>query len=592
LLTVYKDLLALPEAHGNADLGKHDHDGSEDQRDRHIKAHLKATPPNTIPTSALAVLHEYEAQSLPPPMSTYTRLISALFSARSSLAHAQAWDLFAHMRYVAHPKPDALLYTLMIRACAASPNAPSEPERALDLWTEMTVDNRIPPNTGTYAAIILACARSGKKLYVNEAFRLAKEMLDTHRDAEGTSAFQPDQRIFCALLEGAKRVGDLARTRWILAEIVRCSEVGLKSVLGTNEDHVDVKVNEQVMMHVFHTYAAYKPPFKRSSTILLNNNVSDPPTPAKSQPSTDESSSTSPPKSQSNVLVQDAERSFPQLPPNTHSEIITEAQILFTRILEDRKIMQSDSDRDPSRGKAFEHVQPTTRLLNAYLSVYYAHAPSLQVSRELFESLFAQVGVERNASSFVDALEKCGACKRGPERTMALAFSDALWVDWQTLENMWQEGKAEHSGVDARMVERAHIAMIRVLALTGNVDRALDIVRSFVERYPPPAVRVPAPKPAFRSTRTALVGARPLVRMTSSTEVPDDTVPPLLTFSDVEILHHRLVSERKLREIGYLKYVCKAYEGALRARRDTAMKATPLGTEVGIVRDITVEPLA
>jgi len=93
-------------------------------------------------------------------MTTYSRLITALFHTPSSLAHAQAWDLFSHMRYVAHPHPDSLLFTQMIQACAI-PN-PAEPERALDLFTEMTVDREIPPTVGAYTAAILACARSGE----------------------------------------------------------------------------------------------------------------------------------------------------------------------------------------------------------------------------------------------------------------------------------------------------------------------------------------------------------------------------------------------------------------------------------------------
>jgi len=60
--------------------------------------------------------------------------------------------------------------------------------------------------------------------------------------------------------------------------------------------------------------------------------------------------------------------------------------------------------------------------------------------------------------------------------------------------------------------------------------------------------------------------------MTSSVEVPDDHVPPLLMFDDVEVLHHRLVATEAGREIAYLKYLCKAYEWALRVRRDNAMK--------------------
>ena len=56
----------------------------------------------------------------------------------------------------------------------------------------------------------------------------------------------------------------------------------------------------------------------------------------------------------------------------------------------------------------------------------------------------------------------------------------------------------------------------------------------------------------------------------------DDTVPPLITFRDVELLHHRLVDEGMERDIKYVTWLCKAYEWALRIRRDEAIKATPL----------------
>jgi hypothetical protein len=100
-------------------------------------------------------------------------------------------------------------------------------------------------------------------------------------------------------------------------------------------------------------------------------------------------------------------------------------------------------------------------------------------------------------------------------------------------------------------------------------------VKAFAERYPPSDIRQPAQKLSLQSTRTVLHGARPLVRMVSTVELPDDTVPPLLTFADVEILHHRLVVAGRKDAIGYLKYICKAYEGALRLRRDLAMQAEP-----------------
>lgn len=100
-------------------------------------------------------------------------------------------------------------------------------------------------------------------------------------------------------------------------------------------------------------------------------------------------------------------------------------------------------------------------------------------------------------------------------------------------------------------------------------------MKAFAERYSPLSVSQPAPKLPLRSTRTVLQGQRPLVRMTSTVELPDDKVPPLLTFSDVEILHHRLVAVGNLDAVGYLKWLCKAYEGALRTRRNLTMRAEP-----------------
>jgi len=66
----------------------------------------------------------------------------------------------------------------------------------------------------------------------------------------------------------------------------------------------------------------------------------------------------------------------------------------------------------------------------------------------------------------------------------------------------------------------------------------------------------------------SLVGRRALVRMSGVTEVPDDNVPPLMTFYDVEILHHRLIDEARVKDMTWL---CKAYGYGLRKRRDEAV---------------------
>ena len=101
----------------------------------------------------------------------------------------------------------------------------------------------------------------------------------------------------------------------------------------------------------------------------------------------------------------------------------------------------------------------------------------------------------------------------------------------------------------------------------------MDHLKAFAAQYPPNDVRTPTPKIDLRSTRTSLVGSRPLVRMTSETEVPDDHVPPLMTFRDISALHHRLIDEGRTKDINYLTWLCKSYEWALRVRRDAAVKA-------------------
>jgi hypothetical protein len=102
-------------------------------------------------------------------------------------------------------------------------------------------------------------------------------------------------------------------------------------------------------------------------------------------------------------------------------------------------------------------------------------------------------------------------------------------------------------------------------------------LRNFVQHYPPRAIRTPAPALPMRSTRTILEdSSRPLVRLTNAALVADDHVPPLLTFSDLGVLHQRLVAAKDSAGVGYITYVCKAYEGELRRRRDVTMRAQTL----------------
>ncbi|KAJ3840357.1 hypothetical protein F5878DRAFT_533821 [Lentinula raphanica] len=614
------------------------------QRHLHIKLHLSCTPQNIIPLSALDVLHAYETKGIPAPMKTYSKVIGRLFATGSSshddeslslsdspplsftkytspaLAHAQAWDLFSHMRYVAHPNPDVFLYTQMIRACA-SPHTPnssskgsSDVDRALDLWYEMTVEKNLIPTRDSWDAVVLACARAGsaskgrtglskRREYVNEAFRLARQMLDSHRDAYGSPAYVPSKRTFCALLEGAKRVGDLGRARWILAEMVRGAGSG------------SVEVDEEVMMHIFHAYAAYKPPFKRSLARVVESQVKDEESggTVDSQPSLSGSNDSSNPReplqkgSTSIASNFNSYSAFSHVPPQTSAEVIVEVDMLFDRILRETRDSSSLSSKTaPSFSppysdvtnvleNKFTAVHLTTPLLNSYLSIYYAHA-SLDASINLkFSPLQSP---KPNPRTYVEALERCTLAKK-PERDLALKFGKDLLRRFETAF----EGRGM---VEPRMTERAHIAWIRLLAITNNVVEALSHIRAFVSKYPPSAVRHPSSasnlsttrsisKPVFRSTRTSLIGARPLVRLTSPTDAVDavyaeqstplassynapnsqtSQIPPVLMWRDLEVLHHRIIAFSGLREkdLAYIKWICKSYEWALRMRRDEAIR--------------------
>ncbi|KAL4077703.1 hypothetical protein J3A83DRAFT_4215821 [Scleroderma citrinum] len=611
------------------------------QMDLHIKAHvvnmIKVGPPNPcdpypqpvvhdFPTSALDVLHRYEASGHVAPIKSYTRVISALLRVRtspssnprlgSSAARSQAWDLFSHMRYVAHPKPDVHLYAVMIRACASTATTRAEPERALDLWTEMQ-ENRIEPTIGAYEAIILVFGQSGGE-WVGESIRFAREMRARH-PIRSSSSLASERRIWCAVLEGCKRAGDLNRARWILAEALRTDSVEEdgEGDTGKKIETASSSMNGKMMQHVLHTYASYQPPFSRGRTRLLDD----------SSYACSESSLTTRSPSETPDHFDDYGHtpSFSRLPPQTASDVIAEVDVLFRRIAQHNEAFthhfQEDHDHfdDPLAGK-FANVQITPALLNAYMSVFYAHA-SIERCREVFTSVFGTSQLAKfqgNAHTLVDALERCAAASK-EEKPIAAQWAQELWSRWESVETRGVATGYKDVGIFARLIEKAHTAMRRVMVRMGDVDGALGLLRKFVSRYPPstliqprseahthatPASNVssttsiPIPvtvpqkspiitlfaKPPILSTRVTLTNpkppysasantpiAKPLVRLTSAIGPRDDRVPPIIGFPDVELLHHRLVMLKRIQDVGYVKWVCDSYRGTLRKRREAVL---------------------
>jgi hypothetical protein len=263
-------------------------------------------------------------------------------------------------------------------------------------------------------------------------------MVDAHRDARGRPAFALRRQTICALLDGAKRIGDLRRVRALLAELVKRALCGREDEFGGQEE--DLVVDEEVMTHVFHAYAAYKPPPKHTSRVLSAQTTTTEDT-AETDVTTTAQDTTS--------------TAFSRVPPQTRAQVLAEAEALLSRIQADTQHAPSSAAEAPP---VFEHVALTPRLLNSFLSVLYAHAP-LETARARFQSIFLTGEHAGTALSFVEALERCAARGASHERAAALAWAEELWPAWAALE------RAPDGTVDARLVERAHVAMVRVLTL-------------------------------------------------------------------------------------------------------------------------------
>ena len=227
-----------------------------------------------------------------------------------------------------------------------------------------------------------------------------------------------------------------------------------------------VVVDEGVMTHVFHAYATYRVPFKRGATVLVNKipeqpSLSGSAPPSQQAPAEAQAGDVDPPSGVPQPPVARRNSNFPILLPQTHQEVLAEANALFARIT---SRSENPAENTPgSTSQTFEHVLLTPRLLNAYLSVQYSHASFDEGSR-LYNEVFGAHGVARNAWSYVEALERAARADRW-SRKQALEFARGVWEEWRGVETAWRRGAEGAPGLSARLVERAYVAMIRVLSL-------------------------------------------------------------------------------------------------------------------------------
>lgn len=393
-----------------------------------------------------------EAAGHTPLLATYTAVTQRLLSPASP-PHLvrQGWDLFSHTRLVAYPVPDVPLFATMIQAC--SHGAHPSPERAIDLFTEMADDKRLAPSELAYNGVIRACAREGSQEYYHEALRFMRRMLDEH--------VAPSRHTFHALLEGAKRHGDLARARWVLVKMV--------GVGG------DASPDETTLALVLQTYAAFRPAGSRARLepkpeVAPATATATTPAAASSDARTreevDAAEGGAPTEGRRRPLIGLSEKEDPTvlplspLPtggadastlkviemlgeaslfypgplPETSAEVVVEARNLMLQVV-DAAVLAPPADSvaaepvTPSGARdqgMFPGVKPSTFLLNAYLAVLNSHAP-FPSSLDFFRTAFARTGVDKNRFSYEVMMRRC---EIGDVDDGRAAQAKTVWEEW------------------------------------------------------------------------------------------------------------------------------------------------------------------
>lgn len=466
-------------------------------------------------------------RSEPAPMSAYTLTIEHVLKHPVRDIHPIAWSLFYHMRYAAHPVPDAVLYAMMIRACAAGVPQPNtmplrrkrtmeaDAERALDLFREMTVHHGVRPNKEVYDSLILTCAR--RKDHYADALRLLHELVEGDH-----TRLWPDAYTYNAVLQGSARHGDLTTARWILADMVR-------SVMA--DAHRLRRPNEDTLAHVFWTYAVYQPPIDRHQLSSIEATQSS--------------------DAEGHVAEAAPSPTFTHALPQTSSEVLAEVRALMARIL-------ADQGHDETAAHPLSSVRVSPRLLHAYLAVLTHHLPPERrlhaLVHEVEHGVFAQSHVQANGHTLAMLLGECAVSR---DRALADDVARRTWAQWTDMERAYAHTpQRRHQGIDAKLVSRMWALMIRHHAKSFRIDEGLELVRRFLEMYPPSKrisrreELVDASLPPIDWTPTVpppsmvrLLHALPPSRAEAdATYAPLAPLRPKLLFRDLELLHHRCVA--------------------------------------------------
>ena len=360
-----------------------------------IQAHLRAADV----TSAQHHLRSLEQTGPTPSLTAYHLVLAGLIAAQQPGA---AWNLFAHMRLVSHPVPNADVYTVMIRACARG----NAPERALDLRLDMT-ENGVALTPATYAALILACARGPSNFYY-DGLRLMREMLNM--------GYHATREVMHAVLHGAMRQGDLARARWVFVRMVSAAESD--PALGPDT---------YALRCLLHAYAVYKPPKGMSANLPTLDT-----TPRSTTPHSTAPSSALPAVSEVAPAV-DGDDQFPGPMPQTTGETLVQVRRIMQRLLGAHGLANVQLCKAPATHSTphddpiFARIKLDNRLVDAFLDAVLAHG-TFPDMRADYGALYAIKGVEHDVPAAANMMDRC---RKTSHFTSALASANAVFTAWQ-----------------------------------------------------------------------------------------------------------------------------------------------------------------
>lgn len=438
----------------------------------------------------------------------------------------------------------------------------------------------------------------------------------------------PTKDTWKALLEGTKRAGDVERSKWVLLEAAHWAE-------KTGEEMMD----EDMVASVLMAYAAFVPKRTRVGVVVRGGEAGREERgegegegeevqgaelsgkglaseaslevgahgqgQGQGQNGAEAQLDDAVGNGEQRVTHRRSDEAAPLQATLTAAQAIAEARSVFDLVrsrsqppppLHSSTSQASPDSDDHSAALTRPHTDTsfriTTRLVNSFLSVIYAHAPSIDACRTEWKDIWmsfsggtngGKTRARPNGWSYLHALERCAVGQRhlshasssdaGAERKAALAWAEELWAEYTSAfppvsttpssSTSTDTHTDINTGIGPRQIERAWTSIIRSHALSNSLPTALSLLLAFSRLYPPSTLV----DTALLDPSTGTSHPSFKIRFSDPTTVLDTDTPPHLLWQDVDVLHQRLVRDGDAKGVGKVKMVTMGYLRALRERR-------------------------